>query len=492
MMLPHAQSETFLLDADGDDIGDHRCKKMVFMTQEEGGEEDQERRVKRRTCPAYDQREREKVMEPSKIRERDTPVTKITNLAEDVVFHILDKLLEPIDHFCFAAVCKEWRCVAKDYNQRWWRSKAQLLPMLMMPPNGTANDSSSEQQQQQTKQRLHRLLYSVSERKIYNNIRLAVPYNDKCCGSSYGWLASTDKSIMEISQREVEVIHQITLRNPFRKALEAIHLPPYRQKLPKVDYVYEWIPNVILSADPTLHPDNYYVVLVFYRPIPNTIKSDSFTLPLAFIKGGQESWISIKQSTWYYPKYDDAIFYRNKVYLVHKYGYSLITIDLNSSNNLTEKRIPYKPRSRPHGRPPREQYLVESTKGDLLLVQRILQTETSFMVSKFIFSDKDKYSSTAQLVEVKSIGDDAIFLGQSHSVSVLASNIPGCQPNSIYYVKADVKRVEYAIRFDCQKSEMGIFNLEDRTVTPLLDPDSMNAWNWNNINMPLWILPSFD
>lgn len=140
----------------------------------------------------------------------------------------------------------------------------------------------------------------------------------------------------------------------------------------------------------------------------------------------------------------------------------------------------------------REQYLVESTKGDLLLVQRILQTETSFMVSKFIFSDKDKYSSTAQLVEVKSIGDDAIFLGQSHSVSVLASNIPGCQPNSIYYVKADVKRVEYAIRFDCQKSEMGIFNLEDRTVTPLLDPDSMNAWNWNNINMPLWILPSFD
>lgn len=170
-------------------------------------------------------------MEPSKIRKRDTQVTKITSLVADVVFHILDKLLEPIDHFCFAAVCEEWRCVAKDYNQPWWRSKAQLLPMLMMPPNGTANDSSSEQQQQQTKKRLHRLLYSVSERKSYN-IRLAVPYNDKGCGSSYGWLVSTNKSIIEIGQSEVEVIHHITLRNPFRKALEAIHLPPYRQKLP--------------------------------------------------------------------------------------------------------------------------------------------------------------------------------------------------------------------------------------------------------------------
>lgn len=40
-----------------------------------------------------------------------------------------------------------------------------------------------------------------------------------------------------------------------------------------------------------------------------------------------------------------------------------------------------------------------------------------------------------QHVEVKNIGDEALFLGDNHSVSVLASNFPqGClQPNSIYY-----------------------------------------------------------
>ncbi|CAB4270984.1 unnamed protein product [Prunus armeniaca] len=34
-----------------------------------------------------------------------------------VVFLVLDKLMEPIDHVRFAAVCKEWSCLAKDYNR---------------------------------------------------------------------------------------------------------------------------------------------------------------------------------------------------------------------------------------------------------------------------------------------------------------------------------------------------------------------------------------
>ncbi|KAL6289444.1 hypothetical protein ACE6H2_006954 [Prunus campanulata] len=32
------------------------------------------------------------------------------------VFFVLDKLLEPIDHAQFAAVCKEWSYLAKVYN----------------------------------------------------------------------------------------------------------------------------------------------------------------------------------------------------------------------------------------------------------------------------------------------------------------------------------------------------------------------------------------
>ncbi|KAI5353391.1 hypothetical protein L3X38_006284 [Prunus dulcis] len=83
-----------------------------------------------------------------------------------VVFFVLDKMLEPIDHVHFAAVCKEWRALAKDYNhatQRW----RQLLPMLMIPTRS---------------QEIKRRMYSVAEGKMYN-IELPVPYNDK-----QGWI----------------------------------------------------------------------------------------------------------------------------------------------------------------------------------------------------------------------------------------------------------------------------------------------------------------
>lgn len=79
-------------------------------------------------------------------------------------------------------------------------------------------------------------------------------------------------------------------------------------------------------------------------------------------------------------------------------------------------------------------YLVESTKGDLLCVRRFFEGETSskFMVCKLVLEDDNGF--VVGEVEVQSIGDDALFLGDnSPSVSVLASNYPGCQPNCIYF-----------------------------------------------------------
>lgn len=87
------------------------------MSQEYEAGEDQERRVKRRTCTAddaYDQGEKKRLMEPSKIR--DKAATEISFLPIDVLFCIFDKLLELVEYVRFAAVCKELRFVAKDYN----------------------------------------------------------------------------------------------------------------------------------------------------------------------------------------------------------------------------------------------------------------------------------------------------------------------------------------------------------------------------------------
>ncbi|XP_062013970.1 uncharacterized protein LOC133730362 [Rosa rugosa] len=485
-----------------DEIGVSGSNKVLMsLEDEEAGAKDQERRLKRRrTCQlGYEQREGEQLIEPSKTRDKAATMLQISCLPIDVLYCVLDKLLELVDYVRFAAVCKELHFVAKYYNhtKQRWLSKPQLLPMLMLPTSESDNGSSSDPQ---TKQRP---LYSVSERKIYNNIKigLSVPYNENFCGSSQGWLASAHKSIEEWQEkRKLKVIHEITLRNPFGKASEAIHLPPYVHCIPTFyHHVKEWIPRVILSANPALHPENYYVLLAFYRPLPNRIPrlGSDYSPPLALIKGGQESWITTNRLPVGLP--DDAIFYKNNVYLLLERGYyNMVTVEVNSGNLLPPKvdYIRFKPRPT-HIFPAHcwEQYLVESTNEDLLLVRRFYAfNKTSFGVCKIVFNEEDdsnyEGTSTAQLVEVNCIGDDAIFLGQSQSQSVLASSIPGCKPNCIYYATESVRRIES--KCDYLRSEMGIFNLGDRTTTQLLDSDSINNWNWNKMNMPLWILPSLN
>ncbi|CAB4280733.1 unnamed protein product [Prunus armeniaca] len=107
------------------------------------------------------------------------------------VFFILDNLFEPIDHVCFADVCKQWRSLAKDYNQatqRWWHNN--LLPMLMIPNEYECQGGSCKNGRLLTKTNHRKALYSIAEGKIYNNIGLEVPFKKRSCDSSHGWFAT--------------------------------------------------------------------------------------------------------------------------------------------------------------------------------------------------------------------------------------------------------------------------------------------------------------
>lgn len=48
-------------------------------------------------------------------------ISALACLPTDIVFLILDKLLEPIDHVRFTFVCKEWHSLAKQYNRETQR-----------------------------------------------------------------------------------------------------------------------------------------------------------------------------------------------------------------------------------------------------------------------------------------------------------------------------------------------------------------------------------
>ncbi|CAL8132156.1 unnamed protein product [Prunus armeniaca] len=369
-----------------------------------------------------------------------------------LVFLILDKLLEPIDHVRFAAVCKHCRSMSELYNHatQRWRNK-QLPPMLLIPKQ---DDN------------YRRVVYSISEGRIYNNIRLQVPFSRRCCGSSHGWFATLD-----VEQR----LPVVVLRNPFTKA-KPIFLPPLRTIISHDDPPYheQYVRKVILSADPTMNPENYAVVALYGR-----------FFMLAFIKAGQNNW------TYPIPNgiFDDVIFYKSKVYALETYG-EIESLDVFSSDSPRLKlRTPYKPFPSCkflHA------YLVESTKGDLLHILRFYASSegrfrydarrqtTHFIVYKWVYEDG---GSIGHKVEVKSIGDEALFVGGNHSISVLASKFPECQPNSIYYT--DDYFSNWPTLHSDEPFDMGIFNLEDGTITQHYSPHS-------NSQRAIWVVPPFN
>ncbi|XP_068331736.1 uncharacterized protein [Pyrus communis] len=226
--------------------------------------------------------------------------------------------------------------------------------------------------------------------------------------------------------------------NPFRKAVAPVLLPPLDNPNAGPSgsfYFYGWFPKVILHSEPVMNNrDSKYAVVAIYDRI-----SDDSDHRLAFFEEGQKSWTYID----------------------------------NQENYLIKG------------------YLVESTNGDLLHVRRFLKEEAKefwtegFHVYKLVFKGKDE--SAVEQVEVKSIGGEAIFVGDNYSMSVLASDRPGLQPNCIYYTD-DLEEVAGKPTYFNYKgpSDMGIFNLEDETIARHY---SSSPRSITNNPAAFWIVP---
>ncbi|KAH0994319.1 hypothetical protein GBA52_018183 [Prunus armeniaca] len=423
-----------------------------------------------------------------------------------VVFLVLDKLMEPIDHVRFAAVCKEWSCLAKDYN----RSTQRWSPMLMIPTQLAKSNQT--------------LVYSDFEGKIYKNIQgIELPepmpkteithiynpiYNRHCCSAGYGWLAIVDCYYhYQGGNRHHRVI--ITLSNPFSssKAVPPSHisLPPLESK----DILFalssgrevETRAKVMLSADPALNPDSYAVIAFF----PGDFHI--FYTGARFTEEGRSIWRNHRNASF---QFYDAIFYKGLVYAadhvrgsIHSFDLNLMMEEIFDYSRTCFPAQPYYDMFEHHPFCP--PYVVKSTKGDLLHVVRFCELKkedgssssssssssrgeyitTHFMVFKVPpFNDEECESyESGEYVELESLGDEALFVGDNYSVSVLASKFGGCQPNCIYFTDDSINfRQNASIACD-----MGIFNLEDGTIARHCPP---SCWE-KGMPTPFWITPPF-
>lgn len=300
--------------------------------------------------------------------------------------HLLDSICERLfptgeDFARFSAVCTHWRSVAGE-NLR------QRLPFLLFP-----GDIGKERRMMITRPRI----MGMSE--------LRPPRHETFYGCSYGWWIIG-------SHAEVCLFH------PF--SLKTIPFPSFKRSLDSPSMLSITLRGLyrctgVLSGSPDTNP-NAYVLMVIY----------GLESRLAFIRSGDQDWTYIDHINEGEEPLDScvSINYCKGLFYALRSGdgeYGLLCIDVKTGLRVEK----LSPRSYP--RPPHwiMHYLVKSyEKGEehLLKVLRKLNPNDAstqeFQVYKL--GDED-------WIEVESLGDAGLFLGQSHSLSWVSTTPRGLQ-----------------------------------------------------------------
>ncbi|BFG35440.1 hypothetical protein CerSpe_217140 [Prunus speciosa] len=234
-------------------------------------------------------------------------------LPSDLLYLIVEKLVPINDYIRLGAVRKNWQSVARHQKHRRLKSCHKQLPMLMVPSKHNRHE--------------RRGLYSVTKGKT-RSFELHVPYNKRLCGSSHGWLACVDENL------------EVNLLNPFTK--RAILLPPFAhvpQPIHKQAYRSDhYIKKVVLSADPSLFPNDYKAVALF----------NSNGTRVAHIKSGDHGWTHIDQTIRFFYGlnqvigFDDVIYYRGQFLAASREG-GVFAINVSKDPTYMASHVYYPP-----------------------------------------------------------------------------------------------------------------------------------------------------
>ncbi|XP_004295489.1 PREDICTED: F-box protein SKIP23-like [Fragaria vesca subsp. vesca] len=322
------------------------------------------------------------------------------SLPSELLDSILESLPSIFDYIQFSLVCKHWRKVALNQKEQRLRScHKQLAPLLLL--NSTKNSNQT------------RALYSVTQGKVVHRFNLPNHRYDEdtwLCGSSHGWLAYADASFM------------VTLVNPFTRG--TIRLPQVMEVVkssrPECNSEFQ-ISKVVLSANPSLFPNDYEVLVIFEN-------DDGVTKELAHFKSGDNSWTRSDRRMIEGLDIIDATYYKGRFV-------ALTGFDSDPDHGVSKVHPSIECISHPHELfLQKTSFLVKSTCEDLLLVNTSLDMGRCFGGTRIF---KLGRSCGPQWVKMESFGTDALFLDNMNAICVSAS-YSGCHPNSIYLLEGVV------------------------------------------------------
>ncbi|KAM7272787.1 hypothetical protein ACFE04_027450 [Oxalis oulophora] len=393
------------------------------------------------------------------------------DISNDIFFSICNKLTY-LDIIIVSTVCKSWLS-----------SGRLALPKIRRSPNAPWLMLSEEEDKQgRSNTNIVRQFFDLSNGKI-RDINLPDTINTRCFGVGFGWLLTIDIDL------------QMNLLNPLSG--HKINLPHYSTfdhyegKFDELHEVGIW--KAVASADPwnyetqSFNPD--CVIMTIYALGMNVNRIASIA------KLGDKTWTDDIQEE---QCLIDVVYYKSQFYMTdNKTMYAC---------NIDEHGIPstYPITLEPNHYYYLKSYLVESA-GELLLIWRyhtqndseeeiIDESDseaeieedleqiltTSFKVFKLIkkndLKGDDQYE--CGFVEIKTLGNQALFLGDGASFSLCATSMNGCRSDCIYFTDDNV---EY--RRGVGGYDMGIYNLRDGTIEQHYKGKSLSFYS-----TPFWYI----
>ncbi|KAL5720152.1 hypothetical protein ACHQM5_012846 [Ranunculus cassubicifolius] len=136
----------------------------------------------------------------------------------------------------------------------------------------------------------------------------------------------------------------------------------------------------------------------------------------------------------------------------------------------------------------------EEEEEGLLMIFRVRDEIDTFEVYKFVtirfyVYRLDRSADVAKWVQVKSLGDQMIFLGKNSAISISAKDIPGFKGNCIYFT--DDAPVTFYRGWSSRRpySDNGVFYLEDGRVDSFFPINFSHPFNAQPAQ-PVWVIPN--
>ncbi|KAH7840653.1 hypothetical protein Vadar_019799 [Vaccinium darrowii] len=380
-------------------------------------------------------------------------------LQRDLLIEIAKRVAFLEDFSVFSRVCRSWRLVAVEENFKG----SQQIPWLMLAEED--NGSSS------------RRLVSATDGNPIGNLLLPEAEGRRCM-ETLGWLVTASEAgdinlLDPISRVQIPLPHISTFKH-------------YEDNMP-VNFFY--IQKAVLSSRPCISSkENNYVLMVTYEGC-------GF---LGFWKSGDKAWTTIETHE---GAFHDITYHHGQFYAVNSEG-NVFVCDVGGRDPTVAQLCGGIPTEILFFKRP---YIVESTGEEVLIVVRdgyelefdedAVEEEDSEFYSKDENEFKGHYGtkefrvfkvdlSNREWVELQSLGDNALFVGDNASISVQASKFQGIRPNCIYFTDDCWPGYIWSKRGGGK--DMGIYNMEDRSLTPCYKGSSFSRFC-----PPLWVRPYF-